>query len=1391
MKTATIGFPKILLGLAVLFSAPSVHAEDIEVYYSNPDSGGQANVLMLMDTSGSMDNYVCVEWDPPGSNNCVDTNRRMDELKRALKETIDAMSGNVSMGLARYNYNDGGRILYPVKPLDDFAFDGSTETYVNDDAGDAFEQNGNFQAHYIDFRFPNAYDETGGNNGGHVGFWFEEVEVPRHADVSSATVRILAASDSNDTIKYRAFYEDNFDSVDFDDNQDVDGRIPGSQTGWTGEISGNWNAWNYYEIDVTDLVQDAVSQDAWCGGKNLTIIFTHEGTEANDRMIFSMDRTGSAAPRLTVEWDPTEDPSGVTNKNTAGYESTLACQGNIRYSLGGTNDDAFEDDSQNRVYINTNNMEIGADNYVGLRFPGIPFDLRHPATPDVLNEVKLHFIGDGDEEGMEVRVRALLGDQPPFENENGNIIDRPRGSELATYDIVDRFDYDQTMDVTNVVREALEHNDWVRGGTLGLWVHAENFAIMDALDTGTAYGAWLEFSVSSPEMRAFVPRVRDELKQAVDELEASGNTPTMESLSEAARYMLGRNEEYAYEDVGSSYYDDKDVWEGGSTHEYKSPIDTTGCGSNAIVSLTDGEPTQDYDYDAVTDLTGKSSCRAGDWGDQASYNCQVQLAEWLYDGTSNGAGTPITVHTVAFNEDEDINTGMARISAAGNGQHKFASNAESLAQSFQEIINQVTVENASMAAPGVAVNQLNRFQFLNQLYYAVFKPSVNTRWLGNLKRYKLDVSGDEPVIRDEAGLAAVDPNDGFFKDTASSWWDDAQDGQDVAQGGAANELVPANRKLFVMTSEPGTENGETATSPVSTTSPTLFDEWDDIAGTALGLPSGASDTQRQLLFGYLKQAWGDPLHSEPRLVNYGFTGDIEDAFDDPSKQDNTIFVSTNDGMLHAIDTSDGSEYFAFMPASTLVDTKERFDNPKVNENPLSRSTYGLDSSWTAWRVADTDGQAKNVYLFGGMRRGGSHYYGLDVSDRSSPKVMWSIQGGSGDFANLGQTWSEPTLAAVRIDGDRVPVLVFGGGYSAADHDTENDVSGGDSVGNSIYIVNAFTGDLIWEGSDSGADTNNGDMDYSIPSSIAVVDYDLDGAVDFLYAADLGGQIFRVDIDNDNGGTGGLVTRIETVAKLGITDGSGIGDHRRFYASPVVVAGKRDGQTTVQVVIGSGYRAHPLDKLTNDRLFVVDDAGALQALSGGSYTSPGVVTDDDLVDVTSDTTPDQDDLDDSSGWYMDLVENGEKVLAPAAVLQGKIYFTSYVPEVTNTTNACSNVLGSARLYIVDLNTGAPAGDFNNDGSVDGTGTSDRYLDQNLRGLPPQPQVLVGVAGGGGGGGGGGSSDPCENQDGKITVLTGTAVTSGGTLRGCGLQKTRWYETNEDDANDRIDSYSPIN
>ena len=798
----------------------------------------------------------------------------------------------------------------------------------------------------------------------------------------------------------------------------------------------------------------------------------------------------------------------------------------------------------------------------------------------------------------------------------------------------------------------------------------------------SAYGGYVFYPVTEMDDSA-----RSEIKQIVNSLQGTSNTPTMEAYSEAARYMLGYSPTN-YSKRGEALTNNPrravNIFvQNGQLYtksKYDSPSNLNNqCESNHVIVMTDGDPTRDSDYNSVRNITGG--------GCNGSYDCQADLAKWLYNDGEDIAGSRKSIKTwqvaLGVGENSSQASNMKNVAEAGLGdpdaEVRFADNADELAAEFKEILDLVDKDSRTLSSPGVAVNQMNRFAYLDELYYAVFTPNKNSNWEGNLKRYRLK-DGD---IVGASGVNVIDPETGYFKKDSRSFWSDENDGVDVEKGGARGELASRNLYYNTGTSVKKLDWNEVEADP---------EDWAQF----LGLDKNADDDEVLAVANKLKTQWGDPLHSAPVLINYG-----------GNASNNMVFVSTNGGMLHAIDTDDGSESYSFMPEE-FISQAEKYTSdtfPLTNDN--RRQTYGLDGSWVAWRKPNaTDpvaGKPEHVYLYGGMRRGGRTYYALDVSSKNAPKVKWKIEGGqTNGFSDLGQTWSSPTLTQIMVGDDKVPVLVFGGGYSADDNDNKQGKArnSGDSVGNAVYIVNAETGKLIW--SHSG-----GEMKWSVPGSISVVDKNLDGLADFLYFGDLGGQLFRVDIDQ----SGGKKMSVNRLAQLG---GAGASGNRRFYDAPAVVYVVEEGKKKLYVVAGSGYRSHPLDESVDDMLFVVKDDTAMTA----AQAAPTEVRLENLTNASSET-PDSGD----KGWFYPMELDGEKILASPTVYTtvddqkntiSVLAATSYSPTRQDQQESpCAVTYGSAALYRINLLNGKGI-DYNNDGVADEPPRED--LKQT--GIPPQ-------------------------------------------------------------------------
>lgn len=820
----------------------------------------------------------------------------------------------------------------------------------------------------------------------------------------------------------------------------------------------------------------------------------------------------------------------------------------------------------------------------------------------------------------------------------------------------------------------------------------------------------------------------------VDALDASGNTPLAETFYESSLFWRGLSVDYGDSSVPGTNVNS--VLDPDDNSRYKTPMEFQ-CQKNFVVYLTDGEPTSDTGADTkisslpgFQDITGVSSC---------SGNCLDELAEWMYESDLNEMNDKqnVITYTIGFHTDQQLLSDAAR---KGGGKYRTAESATDLTTAFTNILTDILAVNTTFIAPAVTVNAFNRLTHRDELYFAVFRPAGSPDWPGNVKRYRLATSPSSMIV-DANDAPAMDANTGFFSSSSRSFWTleaDAPDGEKVDVGGAAGKLG-TSRNVYTYT-------GATAPSNVSLTATEhrFHEDNTDLTKAMLGIDSESDDYRSNLVkwsrgvdvldddedsdITDARRAMGDILHNKPVLVTYGGTD---------ANPDITLFVGTNEGFLHAINTSDGSEHFAFIPKELLGILDTRYENAATDAHP-----YGLDGGISVWHkdangnrvVLDSEGNLEaneHVYLYAGMRRGGNSYYALDVTNRSAPKLLWQITGGSGDFAELGQTWSRPHVAKIKLHNgaelvDRV-VLIFGGGY-----DTNQDTASlptDDDIGRAIYIVDAETGErLWWASSDASANLVLTDMTNSIPSDLSVLDVNRDGYADRIYVGDMGGRIWRIDFDNvANTGAATLATG-GVFADL---SGADAADNRRFYYPPDIALIRSGGRYALSVAVGSGYRAHPLNEEIHDRFYMIRDEDVYRkpddANSDGIPDYPAY-TEANLYDATANDLGEQTGAEleaarsafnNAKGWYIRLTSSGEKVLASALTFDNAIYFNTFTPVVSEQVDSCAPSQGTARAYLVNLSDATPARDLvaNSVLSAD-----DRFVNLVRGGIPPEPTAV---------------------------------------------------------------------
>lgn len=768
---------------------------------------------------------------------------------------------------------------------------------------------------------------------------------------------------------------------------------------------------------------------------------------------------------------------------------------------------------------------------------------------------------------------------------------------------------------------------------------------------------------------------RGPVETKINALIAEGAARPAEILFEAGQYLAGRRVDYGDVQLSNRSVAESRVGNTLSSDTYRSPLNSEGQ-NNYVVLLTDGVADIDNSVnDKITSLPGYAQlvgrpCLDGSEGD----TCLDNMAEYLFKADLR-PGIPgiqnVITHTIGIEEEQPQ---LAATAARGGGKYFLADDTTDLARALGDLSKDFTRNASLLTSPVVPVNNFNRSERLETVFVSMFQPANTAHWPGNLKKYATEEADDGSGVKlvDANARDALDNNTGFFADQAVSFWSaPLVDGADVQLGGAASQLPdPDNRKLYTNI------NGTALSAPgnavvVSNT---------DITAAMLGAPADQRDAIIEWALGRdirdtnndgsttdARKSMGDPLHVDPVSVVYG---------DDEANSAAVIFVSTNDGYLHAIDAASGKELWAFIPDRLLG----RLYELSLAE-PAAVKRYGLDGKI---RVAL---QANRKILLFGMRRGGEAVFAVDVTTRSAPKLLWEIDSTQPGFLDLGQTWSTPTIALINTGGSERAVAIFAGGYDSGQDNREFRT---DSVGNAIYIVDLLDGSLVWSGGSNTAQSSHdlklSRMNFSIPAEPRVLDINDDGLSDRMYVGDMGGQVWRFDIMN--GRSAGNLVEGGVLASLGGADIGGSvppSEIRRFYNTPDVVRVIADEKIFLAVNLGSGYRAHPLDAgaiASSDEFYSIRDFNVFRTLDSADYGDP--LTRSALPDITANLSPTL--APDDPGWRLGMVQgDGEKILSPALTVSNNLLFTSFTP--VDRGDSCLPAGGLNRLYRVSVLDGS--------------------------------------------------------------------------------------------------------
>ena len=577
------------------------------------------------------------------------------------------------------------------------------------------------------------------------------------------------------------------------------------------------------------------------------------------------------------------------------------------------------------------------------------------------------------------------------------------------------------------------------------------------------------------------------IEQAINSLSPDSWTP----LAEAYYEMVG------YFKNGKSFYNTNVVGR-------VSPIEYR-CQKNYAIVLTDGVPFFDTEFPGLDAQVPGRTIRYGDYDNVANdgnlYNGDYyqrylfldDIAKFAYDtdlrdgGENDAAGKSFNdvlfpqqnlhTYTVGFTLNDANALKMLEDAAEkegyGHGQYYSASNYEELKSSFGKALTKITDTSQSVAAASANTGELIANSKLYQSRYTA------KDWTGELIALDIDTTTYQ-VSNTPAWSAPVALNVS----------------QRIIYTGHSNG------SLF--------NEGNFSGSEISS----LFGDIDIISYIRGNDFTKFRD--RTLPMGDVINS--SPIYLAPPTENAyqddDFSQDYSVFYNSHKDRQPMIYLGANDGMMHGFNANNGQEKVAFIPSKVLPNLKHLADKNYTH-------LFYVDGSPTVETVYSA-GEWRSL-LVGGLGRGGQGIYALDVTEdyfnntETDARSVFQWEFSDTDDADLGYTYSSPQI--MRLNDGNFYVVVSSGYNNTTNLNGDSHIS---STGNAVvYLLNVATGVIehkistgVGKAESIGRDMANG------MGEPAGIDTNNDGKIDYMYAGDLFGNLWKFDLSSSDTNTWG-------------------------------------------------------------------------------------------------------------------------------------------------------------------------------------------------------------------------------------------------------------------------------
>jgi len=665
-----------------------------------------------------------------------------------------------------------------------------------------------------------------------------------------------------------------------------------------------------------------------------------------------------------------------------------------------------------------------------------------------------------------------------------------------------------------------------------------------------------------------------------------------------------------------------------------------------------------FNYTDTSSVNGCSDCQVGDEPTAGSY---------VITGTPSGQLESPLYYAAKWGGYDKNNTSLtfptdtASWDAAGDGQpdnYFYATNPSQLEASLGQVFTQLAEISSSSAA--VASNS-TQLQTGTTIYQAKFN---SADWSGELLAIGL--------TRDTTGNVV----------TSQTW-------------NAENQLpTAANRKIYTLNpsaiAAPYGLEFKWST-PLTATQQLALNK--NIAGTNDGLGEdrvnyfrGDRTTERQN-GGNLRDrnlVLGDIVNSDPVFVGTpdfaydklaGTEGTSYTSFrasTDYAGRTKMVYVGANDGMLHGFNAATGAEVFSYLPNSLIAGL------PRLTATnygtPQNGHRYMVDG---APRTGDAYfGSAWHTVLLGTTGAGGKTVFALDVTNPANfdgNSVLWEITPETENssstlvYADLGYTLPQPTIG--RLASGEWVAFISNGYHSAT----------GKAV---LYVVDIATG-LPLSTTYGTIDVGVGDT--TTPNGLSApvpVDVDSDRIIDYVYAGDLQGNLWKFDFKDALPSKWGVAYKTGTTPTPLFTARGPNSEIQPITVRPAV--GRHPNGTDVMVWFGTGKFFDANDNVVPavessravETFYGIQDKGAISTTDRSELQSQSILYEGPVTDkfsgrnirvLSTNTVNYGTGSGAQVGWYLDLLSPNtpnrqtERVVEMPILNNGKIIFVTLIPS----------------------------------------------------------------------------------------------------------------------------------